>query len=383
MPTPNVNCEYEMFRLQETQIAKGIAIILMLIHHLFTFPERIKDVSYIPLFQSVNLEFWFGDFGGICVPIFLFLSGYGMYKSSYKYSVRDIYLKRLLNFYKRYWICFIVFAPIGTIFFNHFPNYHWNIRVFLLSFFGFDQTYNAEWWFVQLYIEIIMLSPLIYKILKNCSIHAFFVSWLIYSLPRKAIPDVPYLQLDSFCYWQFPFIIGCLFAQYDILNRIYRAMCKYRYDTTLNHLFVLAILFLFREKTRFLFFKSSYMPYPPGYIDSFLTPLFVYHIVCLFRTIKLRSIFQYLGKYTLYMWLSHTFFCYYFWQKVTFWPKYSFLVLAWLILLSLITSYILSALHFFIMTGLTKFQVHFRMGKVSKCGNDSSVKSSLIKTTLF
>ena len=68
------------FEKKDTKIIKGIAIILMLYHHLFAFPERINE-TYISLFSihQKTISFLIGDFGKLCVAIFIFLGGYGTY----------------------------------------------------------------------------------------------------------------------------------------------------------------------------------------------------------------------------------------------------------------------------------------------------------------
>ena len=40
--------------LEDTLAAKGAAIILMLVHHLFAFPERLHGVSYISVIPMLH-----------------------------------------------------------------------------------------------------------------------------------------------------------------------------------------------------------------------------------------------------------------------------------------------------------------------------------------
>lgn len=78
------------FTKEHTKIAKGIAILLMLTHHLFAFPDRIHlDQGYISLFSigDNNIEFIMGVFGNICISMYIFLSGYGnIYVKSEKWQ---------------------------------------------------------------------------------------------------------------------------------------------------------------------------------------------------------------------------------------------------------------------------------------------------------
>ena len=71
------------FTKNHTEILKGVAILLMLFHHLFAFPEwYVEGVSYIGIPLRANtLEYVIGQFGHICVAVFAFLTGYGMFFS--------------------------------------------------------------------------------------------------------------------------------------------------------------------------------------------------------------------------------------------------------------------------------------------------------------
>ena len=90
---------------------KFIAVCLMITYHLFAFPARIVEVSYNSLFEigGQTIEFYISRAGGICVGMFTFLSGYGLYISYNKnISYKGIF-KRIYNFYKKYWLVFFIF----------------------------------------------------------------------------------------------------------------------------------------------------------------------------------------------------------------------------------------------------------------------------------
>ena len=48
----------------------------------------------------------------------------------------------------------------------------------------------------------------------------------------------------------------------------------------------------------------------------------------------LKTVFEKLGEESAIMWLVHTFFCYYWFQRFTYLPKYSPLIFLWLLALS-------------------------------------------------
>lgn len=141
------------FTKEHTQIAKGMAIILMLIHHLFAFPNRIltkQSYKSLLLINGLQIEYYIGVFGKICVAMFLFLSGYGLYiitSKNNKFSIKDAII-RISRLYINYWTVFLIFIPIGFIFFGRTLN----IKEFILNFLGLSSSYNGEWWFFRLYV---------------------------------------------------------------------------------------------------------------------------------------------------------------------------------------------------------------------------------------
>ena len=55
---------------------KGIAILLMIAHHLFMVGS---GKNFIPLNSWIPVELFFSVTGKICVGLFAFVSGYGLF----------------------------------------------------------------------------------------------------------------------------------------------------------------------------------------------------------------------------------------------------------------------------------------------------------------
>ena len=72
----------KLLKKNDTRVIKGAAVILMLMHHMWAFQERIADgglKGLIPL-GNTYLFVFLGHFGKVCVPLFFFLGGYGLAK---------------------------------------------------------------------------------------------------------------------------------------------------------------------------------------------------------------------------------------------------------------------------------------------------------------
>lgn len=143
----------------------------MLIHHLFKFPDRISNVMYTSLLscKGITVEYILGDFGKICVAMYLFLSGYGLYitfVNKNKFTFKDS-INKIIKVMKVYWSIFILFVPIGLIFYNTTPRYAWNLGEFIKNFLTLSNSYNNEWWFLGLYVRLILFFPIIIKMIDK------------------------------------------------------------------------------------------------------------------------------------------------------------------------------------------------------------------------
>ena len=72
--------EHINFDRSDTKAIKGAAVLLMLFHHLTGFPYRfpVGFGGFSTLIPAGYLEA-FGTAAKICVPMFFFLGGYGLY----------------------------------------------------------------------------------------------------------------------------------------------------------------------------------------------------------------------------------------------------------------------------------------------------------------
>lgn len=97
---------------QDSAALKGIAILLMIFHHCFLDPSRFAGhiVSFAPFSQSAIVSLSY--FSKICVGIFAFISGYGLYLSAIKQprsakAVSGWTVSRLIKTMSGYWLVYI------------------------------------------------------------------------------------------------------------------------------------------------------------------------------------------------------------------------------------------------------------------------------------
>lgn len=345
----------------DTKVLKAIAVLLMLMHHLWFFPERIAIegglLSYFWIFGE-PATIYFGRFGQICVSFFFFLGGYGIYSSQWgkPYDVVD----RLKKLYIPYWKVFFVFVPLGYLFCSNQPDYveEWAIYgtfsnfywyKFLQNLFGIAATYNREWWFLSSYAIAVITFPLIRAVIAGKKPYANLLKVVVASiLVTNVFPALGKVEAigslnknglyASFFCQTAPeiasFWMGCVCAENGLLDRLRIAVAKAGLDNPFIDMAAwLAAVFL-RKVT----FGSC--------LDIFLIPVLCVTGLDLFGHLRrTRKALLRMGKESTNMWLIHSFFCYYFYGvvKIVVAPKWAVPSLLVLILLSYGASVALTA----------------------------------------
>lgn len=159
--------------LRDTNVLKGVALLLLLFHHLFYMQYGYYDD--IPIARGHYLVQEIGIACKLCVTVFVFLSGYGLAAKAENTggirSLKEFYLQRYTKLLVNYWIIWLVFVPIGVLVFGRglgdAYGQHTTIKFILdiigvLNCFGV-YGYNPTWWFYSCIILLYAIFPLIYK----------------------------------------------------------------------------------------------------------------------------------------------------------------------------------------------------------------------------
>lgn len=166
---------------KDTQVAKGMAVLGMVMLHLFC---RLGDLPYTPLiwFGDIPLIYYLGLFGDLCVPVFCFCSGYAHYlmadaqKNEYPRRIPGKALRFLCN----YWIVVVLFSALGLVFdrTGHIPG-GW--ADFAGNMLVVGMNYNGAWWFVTTYLLLLVMSPVLAALAKRSNgIILLTISFVVY-----------------------------------------------------------------------------------------------------------------------------------------------------------------------------------------------------------
>lgn len=316
---------------QDTTRLKGLAILIMLIHHLFLNTEKCIDMKGIIQINQLPLAYYLGIAGSVCVDIYLILSGYGLW-IGYQNQHKTNNIKRILKLFLLVSFVGLIFYPWHTLL-NPSLGWTFGIKEILACCLGF-RPYNIEWWFIFPWVLVCITSNYIFSAMNkyNWKI-VFIIAALSYPLAilllhftlKLAIDDTWFghllLELFFALKFVFPFVSGSLLAKTGFL--------KYCLQATLLPKILLWILLIITAITIMSFDTHKLIH----------VPFAILFCLC-FVSIKSKILYI-LGVKSTEMWLCHTFFCYYYFSSFYYSLTYPIVILSALIITSFISALII------------------------------------------
>ena len=320
-----------MLSKQETLQYKGAAIIIMVFLHLFDVRSNLLlcDISLYLLGEP--LVFQIVKFSLICVPLYLFLSGYGLYISFSK-NVNWSPFKRILKLYLNFWVVCIFFIPLAIYLKPEF--YPGGFKEIIKNFTGWHTTYNNEWWFLFPYVLLVLTSSGIFRLVKSATltvllfavIFCYIFFYIITYFINDTFPSNHFLYiLISYLNCLPHFVLGATFAKYDLFSVLKR---KIQIKTVWMNIFWITLFF-------FIVFLRAVSP------TSIVNILVLILFICWFAVLKKNTIFIFLlerlGRQSTNIWLVHTFFCYYLFHDWIYGLRYPIVIFVTTLLLSFLS----------------------------------------------
>ena len=321
---------------EKSILIKGIAIILLMWHHLFACGNYDGWISAIG-----GIVFIVGESGLICLALFLFCSGYGLYRSYIcKPAVRKNYIaQKAVSTLIPYWIIMLLTIAVLLILGKFDPRY---IPVNILAWVHSEVLYVDFSWYIKLYLLLLLTIPLIRLIEKRWKKNPV-IDILIYIVFPFAVYFIfkDYCNEESFTglipsiissvlfllSWFPMFASGFLFAKYDIYSKILR------YSKRFHRILIIVSSFLIAGNVLYLRFLFHY----ECFSDFIYAPFFIVSCLLIYDNVKFRSryVMPYLGEKSIYYWLLSGLF---FGNSIELlpaitWPRIPLLILIWTFLL--------------------------------------------------
>lgn len=315
----------------ETQIIKGLAILMMLWLHLFANIDAANS-CYNFLYVS---DIPFSNFlAKACNPVdlYLLLGGYGLY-CVYLKGKDNRRFTRIIKLYIHYWVILLITIPIIYLFSSQRIEIG-SLSSIVKNITAFRVTWDEPCWFLLPYSILSILYPILFYYLDKYKTSIFLLFILVIAIIQTNL----YLNYSSFIRshsiiyvinntvgYLLPFFIGAAMKKSRLIERL---RSKYEVTPKSSLLFVLFFVSLILLKciirTRwyniyeFAFVLLFLFMYRPRFVDKYL---------------------RYMGKHSMNIWMIH-FMVYFYFEEFVYYFKYPILIWFCLIGVSLIISYI-------------------------------------------
>ncbi len=331
------------FSKDVTLTAKGIAIILMLFHHLFyDAPDLCETYAVAPFPFSMHIINKLGYFAKICVSIFVFLTGYGItinltrrsMKERERYTVsRFLKLESgVLFIYILTFLSALILKP--SLITQYFEEGRMKgILLIIIDATGLANFFNTQminrtWWYLSLAIPFIFLMPVAVKLYEYFGVCTVVLACMVTSFgldPKRA-----------FCVYLPSLFFGIALAEGNILAKI-ESKCITLQKKLIYLCACIAGLGIFS----IINIRFSFYPWTIAFISFF----FVLTLYILIDLIKIRlRLLKLIGKYSMTIFLTHTLIYRHYFTKFIYAPKYWFLILLLLCAVSLATAIVIELL---------------------------------------
>lgn len=302
----------------DTLVVKGAAILLMMWHHCF-LPGRFEDftISFWPLTQGQVTNI--AAFCKICVSLFAFVSGFGLFRSldekmrtqgrlSSRFVsgwLRERYVRSFSGFWLIVVLAWVVCSVLDmrprTIYFS--DSVLSGLVYMLLDFLGLSNFFGTPsligtWWYMSAAFVFILAAPLLWLLLDRFG--SVFTLGALFLLPRigAGYPGniAPYSFLPAFC-------LGMIFARERLFDRMDAWLGKGRGRPALGIVLSAALTFLC-YKIAFHLPTEQFWDVKWGlFCGVYVSAIYL----TLARLPGLNRVLAFLGKHSANIFMIHTF----------------------------------------------------------------------------
>lgn len=346
------------FTKEHTMQMKGIAIIILLFHHCFLNAQRWATVPYEKLattkgwgyypisfapFSSHTIQY-LASFSKICVAMFVFMTGYGMwvsYESQKKKTTMSNYIKkRMVTLMTGFLIIFVVTEilaiPTGR-FIEVYGHDFRSVVYMIIDALGLAKLLGTPlfcltWWYMSLAIVLIMIFPFVHSIMEK-------YQWIVVVASIIVPRACGFGQSTDLFRYLLAYTLGMYFAQHDLLARIKEKFMEQNVVGKLLSLIVsligLAVIIKCRQNA---WIGWKYLDFWDGFAAMYVIVLSYIYILNGKWIVKGLG---FLGKHSMNIFLIHSFYRDVFFHKFTYSFYYAWLDYIVLMAISLVTSIVL------------------------------------------
>lgn len=335
----------EHFNKQDTLMVKGIGILLVYIHHLFSDEAVLAEKGVVFFLLKAESVIRLVAFSKVCVAVFLFLTAYGMtckyrqtaqtHEELAKITLRK-YVTLLLSFQFVFLFTHIFYAVFGKgVNLRFYGTSLSSIFFFLLDasglsyFFGAPML-NATWWYMAVAFACLLLLPVLWKLERILGVMILPAVVLIPAL-------FGFVNAPGTAY-AFTLALGICAADMHLIERAGRIHFRIPILEKTGKLLACGILLVGLYKLRM---SIGYEMLTDG-IFAFVISYLVYEFIG--KIYIVRNILGFLGKHAMNMFLMHSLIMLYLFQDITYSFRWGILILLFLVVVTVLISYLIEGL---------------------------------------
>lgn len=245
---------------RESDLCKGIAILIMFFHHLFydmNFWEQYEVIS--DPFSHKQLA-TFAQLGKVCVALFVFLSGYGTAKQ-YKErkiiesdKIKEYTFSRYFRMMFHYWYIFVLLFGFSLVAMkmdlgqNLWKLYGGTIslvtflRNIIVDFFGIANIRNtptlcSTWWYMSYGILLVFFMPVLISFVRK------YGGMIAIALGFLLIPFLGISQGETFGCYILSVLFGIVCAEYELVEQFKEYLSDDKMRNIISCILILNIIF--------------------------------------------------------------------------------------------------------------------------------------------
>lgn len=331
------------FTREHSFAAKGFAILLLLIYHLFENEALVTSMNVIYSPFTLDSFLNFTGFGNVCVSVFVLLTSYGISAGLFAQdelpSMKTAYAqagKRFVILMANFAVLYLSVNLLWWYKFDYQSLYGVNKQGFLylltdaagLSMFFDTPTLNLTWWYMEVAYILIFLVPLLAWLVKKMGnltlLLAFFAPFIVVFQP----------DIERYL---FVAVLGVCAAHGHWLDRLTELKLHKAWQWAIGIAgFILCILI-----------RQNYVVYETyvWLVDAPIALFLVYvGAVLIGSTPVLGRAIKFIGKHSMNIYLVHTFFYMALWREYIYYFRYAGITFLLLLAVCLVYSVILELL---------------------------------------
>nr|MBQ8253044.1 hypothetical protein [Lachnospiraceae bacterium] len=289
------NCAKEnTYRIEKSTSAliKGVAAILMLVHHMYTFPGWVVAGAYSvdPVFAQL-----FRNPTRICVGMFAFITGWAFVLK--KEKTLGHVLQKIATLYTEYWVAFFVLFLFAFSACGYRPG----VGTVLAEMTGFSGELMLFCWYVPFWAAAVLLLHGIRKVLDQsfwwALLGGIVFPIVIFAVAERIIPVKSIATLVNHLKHFFPCVaVGYICCRYNVFEILRVALQR------INRLIVLVLTVILVSVSRYYITAADFI-YSPMLIFAIANAVQGGKKIKAARAVE--KLLQIFGKYSANIWYLH------------------------------------------------------------------------------